>query len=66
MPKYFVELSARLYFDGEIEAEDEAMAIDLAWDQADENARWDSIDWDVDYVELLESPAVDENQGELF
>lgn len=69
MPKYFVELSAHIYFEGEIEADDEAMAIDLAWDEADEQVRWDPIDWDVNYVELLESPAVesvDENQERMF
>lgn len=69
MPKYFVELSARYYFEGDIEANDEDEAIELAMDEADEEIRWESIDWDVDYVELLESPAVelvDENQEKLF
>ena len=70
MPKYFVELSARYYFEGEIEADDEDRAVEFAMDEADEEIRWEQIDWDVDYVELLESPAteevVDENQEKLF
>lgn len=70
MPKYFVELSARVYFEGEIEANDEDEAVELAMDLADEDVWGDSIDWDADYVELLESPAVedviDPNQEALF
>lgn len=70
MPKYFVELSARVYWEGEIEADDEVMAVEFAMDEADEEFRWEQIDWDDDYVELLESPAteevVDENQETLF
>lgn len=66
MAKYFVELSARLYWEGEIEADDEAQAIDYAWDEADEAARWDAIDWDVDYVEELSEEEGDENVQKLF
>lgn len=70
MPKYFVELSARYYFEGDIEANDEDEAVERAMNEADEEIRWEQIDWDVDYVELLESPAteeiVDENQEKLF
>lgn len=72
MPKYFVELSARYYYEGDIEANDEDEAVERAMNEADEEIRWEPIDWDVDYVELLESPAVeevvavDENQEKLF
>ena len=66
MPKYFVELSARVYYEGEVEADDAEMAVEIAMEQADESVWGDCIDWYDDYVELLESPAVDENQEKLF
>lgn len=67
MPKYLVELSANWYTEIEVEAADEDEAIELAMDEADDEVRYDSIDWDVDYVECLdEDEPVDKNQGELF
>ena len=67
MPRYLVELSARVYATVEINADDEDHAVDLAYEEADEEVRYDPIDWDIDFIECLDEPDdVDENQGLLF
>lgn len=66
MAKYVVEVTAHLYYELEVDADSEEMAIDYAMDEADDEVRWDSIDWDVDYVGLVEEDEVPTNQEGLF
>jgi hypothetical protein len=54
MSRYIVELTSRLYYEMEVEAEDEEMAVEKALDRADEDIRDDAIEWDVDFVECID------------
>ena len=53
MTKYYVELDARMYFEYEIEAENEDDAVAQAEAMADQDARDEYIDWDV-WVEAID------------
>lgn len=54
MPKFYVELDARVYFEGEIEADNEEDALDIAFEQADDELGWEKPDWDVSYIGPVE------------
>lgn len=54
MKNYLVELSMRWTTEIEVEAEDEESAVETAIDMADDEVRYEQIDWDVDFVECLD------------
>lgn len=54
LKNYLVELSMRWTTEIEVEAKDEESAIEEAVDRADDEIRYEQIDWEVDYVECLD------------